>query len=103
MLICDLAVPGDVDKTSVATHPHLKLIRGGVVHLPQAPDFTLPGMPLDPGQIYACAGETLLLGLAGIRVDFSKGAVQPTQVREIEALARLHGFELDREKQVNGF
>lgn len=103
VLICDLAIPGDVDKASVAHLSHLKLIRGGVVSLPLAPDFSLPGMMLDPGQVYACAGETLLLGLAGIRVDFSKGAVRPDQVREIETLALRHGFELDQAKLVNGF
>lgn len=103
VLICDLAIPGDVHKASVARMPNLKLIRGGVVNLPLAPDFNLPGMMLDPGQIYACAGETLLLGLAGMRVDFSKGAVQPAQVREIETLAHRHGFELDQVKLVSGF
>lgn len=103
VLICDLAIPGDVDKASVAAARHLKLIRGGVVNLPYAPDFNLPGMLLNPGEVYACAGETLLLGLGGIRVDFSKGAIRAEQVREIEALARLHGFELDREKLIGGF
>lgn len=103
VLICDLAVPGDVDKASVASTSHLKLIRGGVVDLPLAPQFSLPGMPLDPGQVYACAAETMLLGLAGVRTDFSKGPIRAGQVREIEALARLHGFGLDREKLTSGF
>lgn len=103
VLVCDLAVPGDVDGTSVRAARHLKLIRGGVVHLPMAPQFDLPGMRLEPGQVYACAGETLLLGLAGVRTDFSKGPVRAGQVREIEALARLHGFELDREKHTDSF
>jgi acetylornithine/succinyldiaminopimelate/putrescine aminotransferase/predicted amino acid dehydrogenase len=103
VLICDLAMPGDVDKASVAAASNLKLIRGGVVDLPQAPDFSLPGMLLDPGEVYACAGETILLGLAGVRTDFSKGAIRPDQVREIEALAKLHGFGLGREKLIDGF
>lgn len=103
VLICDLAMPGDVDKASVAATRHLKLIRGGVVDLPLAPQFNLPGMLLDPGQVYACAGETMLLGLAGVRTDFSKGPIRAEQVREIEALARLHGFEIDREKLIGGF
>lgn len=103
VLICDLAMPGDVDKRSVLAMPQLKLIRGGVVKLPLAPDFSLPGMLLDPGQVYACAGETLLLGLAGVRCDFSKGAIRPEQVREIEVLARLHGFELGHDKLTDGF
>ncbi len=103
VLVCDVAVPGDVNKASVAGVKHLKLIRGGVVNLPNAQDFNLPGMLLDPGQVYACAGETVLLGLAGVRTDFSKGPIRAEQVREIEALAHLHGFELDREKLIGGF
>ncbi|QPF73613.1 aminotransferase class III-fold pyridoxal phosphate-dependent enzyme [Roseateles sp. DAIF2] len=103
VLVCDVAVPGDVDRASVAALPRLRLIRGGVVHLPMAPRFELPGMQLEPGQIYACAAETLLLGLAGIRADFSKGPIRPDQVREIEGLARLHGFEIDHEKRIAAF
>lgn len=103
VLICDVSVPGDVDQGSVAERPNLKLIRGGVVNLPHMADFELPGMLLGPGQAYACVAETMLLGLAGVRTSFSKGRIRSTQVREVEALARLHGFELDREKLVSGF
>ncbi|MCV2366043.1 aminotransferase class III-fold pyridoxal phosphate-dependent enzyme [Paucibacter sp. DJ1R-11] len=103
VLVCDVAVPGDVDASSVSALPQLHLIRGGVVRLPMAPELELPGMQLDPGLIFACAAETLLLGLSGIRADFSKGPVRPEQVREIEGLARLHGFEIDHEKRVGAF
>ncbi|MES2009712.1 MAG: aminotransferase class III-fold pyridoxal phosphate-dependent enzyme [Pseudomonadota bacterium] len=94
VLVCDVAVPGDVDAASLTAHANVRLIRGGIVNLPLAPDFDLPGMRLPHGKVYACAGETLLLGLAGIRRDFSKAAISTAQVREIGALARLHGFEL---------
>ena len=94
VLVCDVAVPGDVDAASLAVHDNVRVIRGGIVNLPMAPDFGLPGMRLAPGKVYACAGETLLLGLAGVRRDFSKAAITTAQVREIGALARLHGFEL---------
>ncbi|AOZ02114.1 hypothetical protein BKK81_22640 [Cupriavidus sp. USMAHM13] len=94
VLVCDVAVPGDVNARSLAARANVRLIRGGIVSLPMAPGFGLPGMRLPPGKVYACAGETLLLGLAGIRRDFSKAAITTAQVREIAALARLHGFEL---------
>ncbi len=103
VLVCDLAIPGDVDHDSVSTLPNVRVIRGGVVNLPLVPDFNLPGMKLNPGQIYACAGETLLLGLAGMHTDFSRGAIQPSQVKEIAAIAKVHGFQLDHEKLVSGF
>ncbi|GLR11770.1 hypothetical protein GCM10007907_05600 [Chitinimonas prasina] len=103
VLISDIAIPGDVVRDLSQKVPSLRLIRGGVVSMPHNPDFDLPGIQLGRGQVYACAGETLLLGLAGIKSDYSKGAVTTRQVREIEALARMHGFELNREKLVSVF
>ncbi|QDQ25963.1 aminotransferase class III-fold pyridoxal phosphate-dependent enzyme [Chitinimonas arctica] len=103
VLISDIAIPGDVVRDLPSQANGLRLIRGGVVGLPHNPEFDLPGIQLGRGQVYACAGETLLLGLAGIKSDFSKGAVTTRQVREIEALARMHGFELHKEKLVSVF
>lgn len=103
VLVCDVAVPGDADVVGLAACPGVRLIHGGVVRLPTAPDFVLTGMLLGPGRVYACAAETLLLGLSGIRRDFSKGSITPGQVQEIDALARLHGFEIDDAKQGSAF
>lgn len=103
VVVSDVAIPGDVHKDVTRHLNNVRLIRGGVVQLPNNPDFDLPGMLLNKGEVYACAAETLLLGLAGIKSDFSKGAIGTRQIREIEALAKLHGFELDKEKLVSVF
>ncbi|BBN83574.1 hypothetical protein PA25_35590 [Pseudoalteromonas sp. A25] len=101
VLISDVAVPRDVPEDIVLTRPNVKLIRGGVVNLTQNPEFTLPGMLLPKGQVYACCGETILLGLAGAFSHFSMGALTCAQVEQVQALAAIHGFELDQEKPQN--
>ncbi|MDP4982053.1 aminotransferase class III-fold pyridoxal phosphate-dependent enzyme [Pseudoalteromonas tunicata] len=98
VLISDVAVPRDVPVDIVNARPNIKLIRGGVVNLPINPSFTLPGMLLPTGQVYACCGETMLLGLAGAFSHFSMGALTCEQVEQVQALAAIHGFELDQEK-----
>ncbi len=103
VLISDIAVPRDVSPELEKHCPNAKVIRGGVVNLPYNPLFSLPGMLLDDGQIYACAAETILLGLSGVRSSFSIGTVDTTQVEEVQALAAIHGFELDKEKVSNVF
>ena len=103
VLINDIAVPRDVDK-SVAEHmDNVKVICGGVVGLPYNPDFSLPGMLLQPGYVYACAAEAILLGLSGIQDNYSLGAIKPFQVKEVAGLAKIHGFELNNAKTVNVF
>ncbi|TMP40326.1 pyridoxalphosphate dependent aminotransferase [Pseudoalteromonas citrea] len=101
VLISDVAVPKDVPEDIVLTRPNVKLIRGGVVNLSHNPNFTLPGMLLPSGQVYACCGETMLLGLAGTFSHFSMGALTCSQVEQVQALAAIHGFELDQEKPQN--
>src|SRR5262249_13637284 len=93
VLVCDVSVPADVSP-DVEVCPNVRVIQGGIAAVTNEPDFRLPGFPLPPGQTYACAAETLVLGLAGVARDFSRGAITTAQVREIVALARLHGFRL---------
>jgi predicted amino acid dehydrogenase len=97
VLICDVSVPPDVGK-DVENCANVRVIQGGIAAVTNDPDFALPGFPLPPGHTYACAAETLVLGLAGVARDFSRGAITPAQVREIVALAQLHGFRLGSSK-----
>jgi predicted amino acid dehydrogenase len=94
VLVCDVAVPADVSPMLAQQRPLALVIRGGVAKLPTDQTFQLPGFSLVPGETYACAAETLLLGLAGISSDFSRGVISTAQVREVLELARLHGFRL---------
>ena len=93
-IVCDVAVPADVDPALGAQRPDIRIVRGGAVLLPErrGRDFTLGNLP--PDTVYACMGETILLGLEGHRHDFSVGAVQARRVEAVLARARYHGFGL---------
>ena len=98
VVICDLAVPADVDP-AVAERPDVHVIRGGLVAVPQDPGFVIGGVPLPAGHSFACMAETLLLGLVGVREHFSFGPVRPGQVRQAMAWAAVHGFTLGEDKR----
>jgi predicted amino acid dehydrogenase len=91
VLVCDVAVPGDVGG-DVSERGNVRVIRGAVASVPGDPNFELPGVALPRGQMFACTAETVVLGLAGVACDFSRGAITTDQVHEIVTLARMHGF-----------
>jgi predicted amino acid dehydrogenase len=72
------------------------VIRGGVIRPPRNPDWSVPGIPLEAGAMYACMAETILMGLEGRRVDGSLGSLTPEHVRCTGAWARKHGFTILR-------
>ncbi|RMG15622.1 MAG: aminotransferase class III-fold pyridoxal phosphate-dependent enzyme [Planctomycetota bacterium] len=95
-VICDLALPEDTAPEVFRERPDVRVIRGGIVRLPRNPDLVIAGMPLEPGRVFACTAETLLLGLSRINEHFSWGRVTKLHVEAIRDLARYHGFALDR-------
>jgi predicted amino acid dehydrogenase len=94
VIVADVAAPRDVDPTVAEARPRARVLRGGMVRLPDGQTLDLGGLPLQPGQIYGCLAETLLLGLDGAREHFSYGALRADRVRAIAELARRHGFAL---------
>ena len=92
VVINDLSVPPDVHPSVVAERPLARVIRGGVVRLPANPDWVVPGIPLAPGEMYACMAETALMGLEGHRTHGSYGALTPERVVESLEMAGRHGF-----------
>jgi acetylornithine/succinyldiaminopimelate/putrescine aminotransferase/predicted amino acid dehydrogenase len=91
-IICDIAVPGDTAPEVAEERPDVLLLEGGAVQLPDNPDFSIAGLPLPPGQTYACVAETLLMGLEGERGHGTFGAVTTAGVRKALDAARKHGF-----------
>lgn len=94
VVICDIAVPADVDESVREKCKNVLVIKGGLVKLPLNKEFSLPGMPLDKGEVYACMSETMVMGLSGILEDYSYGVIDKARVNKIMQLAKLHGFEL---------
>lgn len=93
----DVSVPGDAAPDLQDARPEMRLLRGGIVRLPNGPvesRLHLPGWHLPDGHAYACLAETILLGLEQLDADYSCGPVSPERVREIMRIAGKHGFEL---------
>ncbi|UXI69106.1 aminotransferase class III-fold pyridoxal phosphate-dependent enzyme [Tahibacter amnicola] len=101
-VVCDVAVPHNVRAETLAGRPDVIYLQGGIVATPNGESLH-PGARayLGAGQIYACMAETAVLGLSGHRGNYSYGSITPQQVREIAALARLHGFGLADFKRGN--
>ncbi|MFE5597715.1 aminotransferase class III-fold pyridoxal phosphate-dependent enzyme [Streptomyces coelicoflavus] len=91
VLVCDLAVPGDVHP-AVTSLPNVTLVSGGRIQLPgmQTPHF--PGITLPPGILYSCMAETMLLGFEPGTPSPSYGGLTSSGVLAARDLAVRHGF-----------
>jgi acetylornithine/succinyldiaminopimelate/putrescine aminotransferase/predicted amino acid dehydrogenase len=94
VVVCDVAVPCDVDPGVQRERPLARVIRGGLVRAPFGQEIRL-GNRLSGGELYGCLAETLLLGFAGYRHHYSYGKLTAARVRQIGDLAVLHGFEIE--------
>lgn len=94
-VVCDVAVPPNVHAGVPAARPDLAYQQGGIVATPNGESLHPSARAfLAEGQLFACMAETVVLGLAGFERHYSLGAISKQQVREIAALAALHGFRL---------
>lgn len=93
-VVCDVARPRDVSVRVARQRPDVLVIEGGVVSVPGNVDFGLSfGFP--PKTAYACMSETMILALEDRPENYTIGkTVTTSQVKEIEALAEKHGFQL---------
>lgn len=93
-IVCDIALPPDVSPRVGRERSDVLIVQGGVVDVPGEVDFGFDfGLP--PGKAYACMAETMALTLDGRHEGYSLGKrVRIDQVKEIEMMARRHGFRL---------
>jgi predicted amino acid dehydrogenase len=94
VILCDVAVPRDVDPSVAEQRPEATILKGGTVHAPFGQALGISAVRLDPGQLYGCLAESLVLGFAGLREHFSYGKLTASRVRRIRELALSHGFAL---------
>lgn len=92
-VLLDLAVPGDADDSLAHERPGTRLVRGGVVSVPSDPSWSVPGIPLEHGTMFACMAETVLMGFADAQRDGSIGALTTDRVFTTLEMARIHGFD----------
>jgi acetylornithine/succinyldiaminopimelate/putrescine aminotransferase/predicted amino acid dehydrogenase len=93
VVICDISLPSNVAEAVTLECPNVLVVKGGVVRLPLDHDFSIGGVPLSHGHVYACMAETLLMGLEG-SIAGSVGPVTVEGVRRSMAMAHKHGFTL---------
>lgn len=101
-VICDIAVPLNVDQQLAVERPDVLYMHGGIVQTPLG-----DGLPanvrayLKEGQLYACMAESVLMGLSGMKQHYSWGDITREQVQRIRAIAACHGFSLAQFKTDN--
>ncbi|MFD2169071.1 shikimate dehydrogenase [Tumebacillus lipolyticus] len=94
-VICDVARPRDVSRRVATLRDDVLVIEGGLVEVPSGWDGKPFSFGLPHGIVYACMAETMLLALERRFECFTLGrSIGVEQVREIDALARKHGFQL---------
>jgi acetylornithine/succinyldiaminopimelate/putrescine aminotransferase/predicted amino acid dehydrogenase len=99
VVLCDVAVPRDVDPAVHRERPSAVVLKGGMVRAPLGQDLGIAALKLEQGQVYGCLAETLILGLAGLREHFSYGKLTATNVRRIRELALAHGFSIEEQPE----
>ncbi len=99
-VVCDVAVPNNVRPGLALERPDIDYQQGGIVATPHGESLHPSARSfLGEGELFACMAETAVLGLAGFERHYSHGPIDRRQVREIEALAGLHGFRLAQPKR----
>jgi acetylornithine/succinyldiaminopimelate/putrescine aminotransferase/predicted amino acid dehydrogenase len=95
VVVCDVAVPRDVDHLVAVERPNAIVIRGGRVWAPLGQTLDVPALQIVGSELYGCLAETLLLGFAGPECPSSYGKLSSFRVRRIRELAAVHGFTID--------
>jgi len=99
-IICDIATPNDVDVSVSIECPWIDLILGGLATLPNT-HVNLHGTRLPENHVYGCVAETMLLGLEGIRENYSFGSMSAHHVQSIGKAAKKHHFKLGTLKSID--
>jgi acetylornithine/succinyldiaminopimelate/putrescine aminotransferase/predicted amino acid dehydrogenase len=102
-VVCDVAVPPDAPADLPQRAPRTRLVMGGLVQVPNAPDFRVPGVPLAAGRIFACMAETMTLGLTPSLRPARLGRLEADAVRRIARAAHRAGLTLAEAKQARSF
>jgi fatty aldehyde-generating acyl-ACP reductase len=93
-VVCDVVRPRQLSDRVRAARSDVLSIDGGVVRVPGEMDLGMD-LGLGPGLALACMAEPMILALEERYVDYTLGQeVSVERVREIEALADKHGFEV---------
>ena len=94
-LMIDVSRPYNIDPESFGSRPDLTLIRGGLLAVPGNSILGPLADETTPGALVACACETVVLALSGMRSPHLCGRLDPHTVDTVGGLARDLGFTVD--------
>ena len=93
-VICDVARPQDLNEQEASLRPDVLVIDSGEVKLPGNVDIGY-NIGLEPGVVFACMAETILLSLEGRFDHYTLGRdLEVEKVQEMLQLFKKHGFQL---------
>jgi len=93
-IICDISKPPNVCQAMREQRPDVLVIDGGIVAAPGRPSLGWH-FGFEPGLVYACMAETMMLALEHHYTDMSLGAdLRLENMLYLRQLAERHGFEL---------
>lgn len=92
-LIYDISVPLNCDEDLLSDN-NFKVIRGGIVKLPNNETLYPPGLYLDKGEAFACMVETMLMGFEYGEGHFSYGEIVQDQVENLGKRLLNQGFKI---------
>lgn len=93
-IVCDISRPSNVYRSLSHTQTNAVVFDGGVVRLPHGSMLSF-NFDLQPGLVYACMAETMLLALDHQYQDTSLGIdVNMDQALQLGRLAHRHGFRI---------
>jgi len=97
--VCDVAIPHNVGDDLIRHRNDVLVFEGGLSKIPPSylvPDKNWKHISPDGMTIFGCLAETWILALEGQWESYSlgRGRITLDALREIEALAVRHGFEL---------
>ncbi|HET9622755.1 MAG TPA: aminotransferase class III-fold pyridoxal phosphate-dependent enzyme [Kofleriaceae bacterium] len=96
VVLCDVAVPGDVDPRVVRERPEALVLRGGRFRLPFDQDVGRYRIARSNphGVTFACCAETIVLGFEKNQAHFSYGSLTADKIRLIRDQAKKHGLTM---------
>lgn len=93
-VVCDVARPHDINEAEAALRPDILVIDSGEIKLPGEVDIGY-NIGLEPGIVFACMAETILLTLEGRYENYTVGRNLDTQkAKELLQLFHKHLFQL---------
>jgi acetylornithine/succinyldiaminopimelate/putrescine aminotransferase/predicted amino acid dehydrogenase len=93
-VVLDLSVPSNIHPSVLTERPDVSCFHGGLAKLPDGQKLVTPYIPVPTGEVFACMGETITLGLLGRSEPYSVGPLTRAGVLQIMDLAAEAGLSL---------